>query len=134
MKSKTQSSNDNGDAAEAAGPKVIIDSLSIEGAKVSPQVVLFDQGAEVTPVLVPPLKLLGIGRKEQGVTVQEAVVQVIGPFVQSASKAAGNAGLYEGLSADVLKDMGMGTLNKFKEDASALGESIGSGIKSLFGN
>ncbi len=129
---KTKPAADTADAKPA--PKVIIDRLSITNAQVSPNVVLFDQGGDVAPVAIPNLVLSDIGRKEKGVTIQEASKQIIDPFIKSASNAAGNAGLYQGLSTDALKDMGLGQFDKIKGEAGGITDTIGSGIKSIFGN
>lgn len=124
---KGMSSKPKSESAAQDGPKVVINKFALTGAKVTPHVVLYSQEGDVSAVAIPDIRLSGIGRKGKGVTTQEAVVQIMGPFVNAAIKAAAKDGLFKGLSSDVLEGMGVGSLD------SGFGESIKKGFGGLFG-
>ncbi len=104
--------------------KVIIESLNLRDMRVNPSVTLLS-GQELKSVSVPPLNLQGIGKKQNGVLAQDAVAQVMSPLLKSMSEAAGQAGFYEGLSSDALKDLGQSQIDQVTD-------KIESGLKGLF--
>ncbi len=123
--------------AAEPGPKVIIDRFALTKAQLNPTVTLIND-QDLSSVVVPDIILTGIGKRENGVLAREAVAQVMTQVLARVQKAAGNAGFYQGLSPEALKDIGAGQVEGFKEK---LKDKIGSGagdvedkIKGLFGN
>lgn len=121
----------------AAGPKVIIDRFALTKAQLNPTITLIgDQ--DLTSVVVPDIILTGIGKKENGILAREAVVQVMSKVLNVAQKAAGNAGFYQGLSPEALKDIGAGQIDGIKDRIKdKIGGDVGDvkdKIKGLFGN
>lgn len=93
--------------------KMIIDKFAFTNAKTS---LSSDLIGDKT-VNLPDINLSGIGRKSSGVTIEEAVSQMLRPIIKSSTDAAINAGI------DV-EGMKKGAIEK-------VNESIGKGLKSL---
>lgn len=111
---------DTGDSAEPAAAedassemKMIIDKFAFTNAKTSLSSDLIGNKT----VNLPDINLSGIGRKSSGVTVEEAVSQMLRPIIKSSTDAAINAGI------DV-EGMKKGAMDK-------VNESIGKGLKGL---
>ncbi len=113
--------------------KVIINKLALSGAKINPSVTLIE-GRNLEPVLVPPVYLNGIGRKENGVLAHEAMAQVFAAISRDLNQAAGNAGLLQGVSPDALKDMGATQVEQLKEKLKEDMGEIGGKLKGIFGD
>lgn len=116
----------DGEADEAEKLKVIIDRLEMSDAKVSPSVTLIGE-QDLSSVMVSDIVLTGIGKRQNGVLVRDAIAQVSNQLLKKFSSAAGGAGFYQGMSADALKEMGVNQINQ-------LTDQIGSKIKGLFGD
>ncbi len=101
--------------------KVIIESLNLRDMRVNPSVTLLS-GTQLKSVSVPPLNLRNIGKKQNGVLAQDAVAQVMSPLLKSMSEAAGDAGFYEGLSEDALKDLGQSQIDQVTDKIKSLFE------------
>ncbi len=104
--------------------KVIIKRFALDGATVNPSVTLI-QAQDLKPVSLGPVVVNNIGVREGGVLPGEAAKQLVNPVLTAAAKAAGEAGYYQGLSPDVLKEMG---INQLK----GLTDQIGDKIKGFF--
>ena len=130
----------NKNTNEAEQPKVIIKTLAITQAKLNPGVVL--AGAQdLSSITVPDIHLSRIGQKENGILAHEAIAQIWAHLFDVIGRAAGNAGFYQGMSTDVIKEMGLGTFQQLKDqfkgnidDFTDEIDEIGTGIKSIFGN
>lgn len=118
-------------------PKVIIRNVSLKNAQLNPSITLV--GKDLAFISVPDIYVTGIGEKENGVAPQEAVAQVMAVVLQEFNKSANSAGFLEGLSLDVMNDIGVSTLDVFnknlkkayEEEVKGFGEGINQ-IKGLF--
>lgn len=104
--------------SKAEGPveeavRVIIRRFALNNATVHPSVTLITS-RDVNSLDLPPLLLTDIGTKENGILAREAVAQVMQPIIKFVAEEAGDAGYYEGLSSDKLKELGMGEFDQFK--------------------
>jgi hypothetical protein len=97
--------------------KVIIESMRIEKMNVNPKVLL-PGVANIEPIAVPDIILRGIGVKENGVLASEAIAQIWADIARRVSKAANEAGYYEGMSPEALKEVGIGQIQQIKEQLS----------------
>lgn len=120
-----------GEEAEHQPLKVIIERLDIAQAKLNPSVTLAG-GPELAPVVMPDIVMTGIGRKENGVLVQEAIVQVWQNMSRKMNSTAAGAGFYEGMNVEVLKEMGVTQFQKIRDQVSDGVNNIGKSIKGLF--
>lgn len=111
--------------------KVAIGRLFILGTRLRPSVTLLEE-QNLSPVRVADIKLQDIGTKENGVVAGEAVRQVMEPFLAALAKSAGSAGFYEGLSTDMLKEIGAGQATVIKETIDNEIDKVTDGIKTLF--
>lgn len=114
-------------------PKVIIRSLSISNSQIVPKITLL--GREMSkPIKVPPVRLTGVGQRENGILARDAVKQVLTQYLNVATKEANKQGLLNGMDPSALKDikgqLNMTGIEKAKEDIKELKD----GIKGLFGN
>lgn len=111
-------------------PKVVIRTLRFEKASLNPAVTL--TGGDMQSVVIPDITMNGIGERENGILVSEAMVQVLNHVIQVASRAAAKSGFFEGLAADRLKELGISSsvIDQIKGD---VGKAI-DGVKGLFGN
>lgn len=113
--------------------KIVVQQFVMADAQVNPSVTLItDQ--DLQSVKVPTIRLTDIGEKENGLLVREAIGQIWTDLSKTFAAAASNAGFYEGLSADVLQDIGVSQFGSLKTKLQDNVDSIGSGIKGLFGN
>lgn len=101
--------------------KVIIESLNLRDMRVNPSVTLLS-GTELKTVSVPPLNLRNIGKKQNGVLAQDAVAQVMSPLLKSMGEAAADAGFYEGLNSDTLKELGQSEIDQVTDKIKSLFE------------
>lgn len=112
--------------------KVIIEQMRIESLHVNPRVLLVG-APDIKPVTVPDIVLRNIGKRENGVLAREAIAQIWGRISQDVSRAANQAGFYEGISPDALEDLGVGQIESLKQQIKEDMEELGSGLKKLFG-
>jgi hypothetical protein len=115
-------------------PKVILKHFLLSGAELHPTVTLV--GGELSSVKVPDIKLTGIGVKKNGILAREAIAQIWEAVSSAAIEASAGAGFLQGLSPDIMKDMGVPTglldeAGKVLEDATG---DISKGIRGLFGD
>ena len=84
-------------AAESAGsePKIIIENFAFTNARTSLSSDIVGDRA----VQIPDIRLTGIGEKSQGVTIREALQQLLDPIVKASTEALAK----EGLNVDELK-------------------------------
>lgn len=109
--------SEDGDSTEAAdpaagsadaGPKIIIDSFVFTNARTSLNSDIIGEKA----VDIPDIRLQGIGRKSNGVTIREALQQLMKPIVQASTQALAN----ESLNVDELKADAEERLNQELKD------------------
>ncbi|MGB0719161.1 MAG: hypothetical protein ACPGRX_01725 [Bdellovibrionales bacterium] len=111
--------------------KVIIEKIVTTEAVLHPSVTLIAQ-QDLEPITIPSLQLTGLGRKENGVLAQDAVAQIVGSLVQSFVESANDAGFYEGLSSDQLREMGIGQLRALGGKLNGEINKVTDGLKGLF--
>ncbi len=102
---------DDGPVEEAI--KVIIERFSLDGAMLHPSITLLSS-RDLKSVQVSPIVLRNIGKADNGILAREAVAQIMRPVLKELAQKAGDAGYYEGLSADVLKEMGASDFDQIK--------------------
>lgn len=116
--------------------KVILKTLDIAETQVNPSVVLVDK--DLAFVMVPEIRLQGIGVKEGGVLAQDAIAQVMNQILPRIAQAANKAGFMEGLSLDQLNQIGVDKIDVFQqkvqENFHEDVDQFKKGIKSLFGD
>jgi len=113
------SKTSSGAEAESAdsGPKMIIDHFAFTNAHTSLDSDLIGQRS----VSIPDVVLDGVGRKSEGVTVREALKQLLQPIVRASTQALAGAGL----NVDELK------ANAREKVDTELKERLGTGLDSL---
>lgn len=133
---------EQGQGAEAPDPhanpiKVVIQKFSMTKAQLNPSTVLLKK--DLPSVTVPDIHLTGIGQKEGGVLAQDAIGQIMKAVLAKFNSSANYAGFLDGLSLDVLNQMGVSTgevfqknLKKsFDKDVQQLKDGI-RGLKGIF--
>lgn len=106
-------------AEEAAGaePQLIIDNFAFTNARTSLDSDVLGEMA----VSIPDINLEGIGRKSNGVTIREALTQILRPITQASTAALAR----EGLKVDEIKASAEERLNE------ELNEQLGTDIDGL---
>lgn len=102
------------DSAPQSTLKAIVRDVVIPKAQLNPSVVLIDKNLAF--VNVPDIHVTGIGEKENGVSPQDAIGQVMAVVLQELNRSANSAGFLEGLPLDVLNDIGVSTLDVFNKN------------------
>jgi len=111
-------------ASEEGEPvKVMIRKFSIDGAELTPSVTLISQ-QDLKPVQVSPVTLSNIGVKEKGIPAHDAVARIVQSLLKAFGKEAGNAGFYEGLSSDALKEIGQAQFGEIQKQVDKIGEDL----------
>jgi hypothetical protein len=119
-------------AADVQPLKVILSRTGLMSAQLHPTVTLLSEEA-LAAVTIPDIILTGIGEKENGILAREAIAQVWNGIMPHVEKAASEAGFYEGLSPDALKDMGVGKIEGLRENFKKdLDEGLGGVLKNPF--
>jgi len=132
IKKTVNSKAEKGDKA-AQKIKVIIEKMRIEKMRVHPGVLLAGLG-DLEPITVPDINLRGIGTKENGVLAREAIGQIWNAISKSVSSGANSAGFYQGISPDILQDIGVGQVKSLKENFKKDIDHLGKDIKGIFGD
>ena len=118
--------------AENENPlKVIIQRFVLNGAQINPTVTLVSE-QDLEPITFEPVMLNGIGQRENGILAREAVAQVMEPLLHSFGVQAGDAGFYQGLSPEALKELGVSELDQLKTQIKEDIGKIGDSVKQLF--
>ncbi len=94
--------------------KVIVRDFSLTRAQLKPSITLLRK--DLTSITVPDIRLSGVGEKENGVLAHEAVAQIMNGVLQELNKTANKAGFLEGLSLDVMNNMGVSTIDVFQKN------------------
>ena len=131
MKSNPPPSTEEGTDPEPQ-IKVIIDRMAITGTQLNPSVTLLTE-QDLEPVAVSDIILTGIGQRENGILARQAIAQIWNGVLKSVNKSANNAGFYQGMSPDALKDMGVSQIKQLKEQIKEDVKTLGNGIKGIFG-
>lgn len=95
--------------------KVIIEKLTMSKAQIVPVSVLFTKD-QLEPINVPDIQLTGIGQKENGIVVREAVAQIWAKLADKFNTQALQGGLLEGISPEALGNMGISFGQRFREN------------------
>jgi hypothetical protein len=125
------------ESTTAEALKVIIDKTTLSQAQIKPSAVLFTNNEEnLAPVTLPDIVLTGIGQKENGVLVNDAIGQIWQAISQKIDKEALESGLLEGMNEEALNEMGLSFGQRFKENlqesVQEKVDTLGKNIDSLF--
>lgn len=129
-KAEKAESSEGGEAKKPV--KVIIDRLVVGETKLEPSVTLTD--SSLVSITVPAMTLRDVGRKQNGVLASEAIAQIWSTLSKRFNASAMSAGFLEGLSTDILKDIGVSNLKQIKDSIKGDVDALKDGVKSLFGN
>ena len=104
-----EKAEEQADAEESAGKKVVIDKLTIADSKMNFSVTgaAALTGGGAVPLPLPPITLTGLGREKEGVTFVEAIQHVLKAIAGATGTAIVGAG---NLIGDAGKAMGAGAL------------------------
>lgn len=94
--------------------KVIIRDFVLNRAQVTPSSTLI--GSDLNTIILPDIRVQGVGEQENGVLANEAVAQIMNGVLQQINKYANSVGFLEGLSLDVMNKMGVSTIDVFKKN------------------
>jgi len=111
--------------------KVIIQNFLLDRAALYPSVTLI-QEQDLQPVTIPPIRLTGIGERENGVLVQDAVAQIARHLMKEFNNAAAQSGFLAGMSADTLRDMGLSQVDAVKTRVLDEIDNVGGRLKGMF--
>ncbi len=100
--------------AKKSETKVIVRKFALTGAKITPSVTLL--GGDMPVVNVKDIVVKDIGTKENGVTPEEAIAQIMDVVLAKFNVTASGAGLMEGMSLESLNAMGVSTGQVFKKN------------------
>lgn len=120
-------------AEENAPVKVILQRLSLSDIQLKPSVTLVSQ-QDLDTVVAPDIVLTGIGEKENGILAQEALAQIVADIAKRMNRTAGRAGFLEGLSTEVIRDMGISQVEAIKDRARGEIDRLKDSVKGVFGN
>jgi hypothetical protein len=105
--------------AKASDPKseikVIVRKFALAGAQITPSVTLL-RDASLSAVKVNDIVVNGIGEKENGVTSEEAIAQIMNVVLDKFNGRANSAGFLEGMSLDSLNAIGVSTGEVFQKN------------------
>jgi len=99
----------------ASDIKVVVRKFALTGAQLTPSVTLL-AGNDLPVVKVPDIHVNGIGERENGVTPEEAIAQIMDVVLDKFNGTANSAGFLEGVSLDMLNDIGVSTGEVFKKN------------------
>ena len=113
------------EAEESGGKKVVIDKLTIAGSQMNFSVTgaAAVTGGGAVPLPLPPITLTGLGRESEGLTLVEAIQNVLKAIAGATGTAIVGAG---NLLGDAGKAVGAGAL-AVGEDAVDAGKAVVSG-------
>lgn len=111
--------------------KVIIRRFAMNGAVLHPSVTLIER-ADLKPFKVSPVVLTNIGVRENGIFARDAAAQIARALIKKFSQEGSKAGFYEGLSSDVLKEIGASQLDAVKIQIQEEVDKFGSELQKIF--
>ncbi len=117
-KHKKADAGKGGEKKEAAEKKIIIDDFTLLNAKVAVSTAL--TGGKPLEVTLDKIHLTGVGRKEKGVTVAEAVFEIVGVITRAVSDAVTESLVDVGKMGKQLEsqlDSAQQQLDKVKKDS-----------------
>lgn len=112
--------------------KVIVKKFSLTKAQLNPSVTLIDR--DLAYITVPDIHLTNIGKKENGIVAQEAVAQIMDAVLERFNESANGAGFLEGLSLEMLNEIGVSTAEVFQKNLKESYEKEVDGFKKGLGN
>lgn len=83
--------------------KTVVRRADMADVLLNPVVTL--SGTEAQPITLPDMVLRGMGERQGGILLSEAVAQAADHVIRVASQAAGQAGFYKGMSPAALRAM-----------------------------
>ncbi len=113
------------DTGADGGPELIIDAFDFTNARTSLDSDLLGEKT----VDLPDIHLADIGRKSQGVTIREALTQILRPIVGASTKALAK----ESLNLDELQKNAEQQLDEVLGKQEVLQKQVGSGLDELKG-
>lgn len=79
--------------------RVIVQNMVIGASTLNPSVTLLNR--EIKPIKMPALNISGIGKGGGGVAAGDAIVQILGKYINAAQSQASQAGMLQGLPTNV---------------------------------
>ena len=122
---------------EASSNKIIIDNFSITNSEIIPQITLI-KGSKSGKIALPDIKLQGIGKKENGILVKDAIAQITQKVIKNAEQSSYDAGMLKGMAKNVLENMKLDTsmidkakdtIDNITDDAKKIGDELKDGLK-----
>lgn len=113
--SGSSQNSEPGSSEKASKVKVIVKRFSLTGAELTPSVTLLEN-ANLPVVKVPDIHIKDIGEKENGVPVEEAIAQIMAVVLGEFNKTANSAGFMDGMSLEMLNEIGISTGEVFKKN------------------
>lgn len=99
--------------------RVIVQNMVIGASTLNPSVTLLNR--DIGSINIPPVKLSGIGKRQNGVLAREAITQIITQYLSVAEKEASRQGYLKGMDGQI------GEIEKTVDD-------VKGSIKSIFGD
>jgi len=99
----TQTAKDKTAKDETTPPKIILSNFLLNNAQLHPSVTM--AGKDLKTITLPDVKLTGIGQNTNGAPASDVIAQIFGEVTSTALMASAQAGMLEGMSEAVLKDM-----------------------------
>lgn len=131
--------------------KVMIETIKMNASTINTESFFLENEQSIK---MPPLAMHGIGVKENGIIAKEALAQIWSYLVRNVTNLAAKQGLLDGLSSELLKEIGAqdaikNIQNKISQEVNslteglgkeageigdAIGNSIGNALEGAFGN
>ena len=111
---KQQAGQSSDQEKSGSNIKVIVRKFALTGAEITPSVTLI--GGDMPVVKVKDIVVKDIGTKENGVTPEQAVAQIMDVVLAKFNVTASGAGFMEGMSLESLNAMGVSTGQVFKKN------------------
>ncbi len=116
QKTVRQEEQSSGDAAAPKSEiKVIVREFALTGGQIKPSVTLLAND-NLSTVKVKDIVVNDIGEKENGVTSEEAIAQIMSIVLDQFNRTANSAGFLKGMSLEKLNAIGVSTGQVFKKN------------------
>ena len=113
--------------------KVIVRRFAAQTSVIHPSVTLLES-QDLDPIELSPIVLTDIGTRENGILARDAIAQIMRPLIRQYSREAAQAGFYEGLSSEALKELGVSQVDQIRSRVGEEVEKFGGEIQKLFGS